>query len=148
MNVTNAVFPMPGQLESFFDVDVDGPFVMLNLVKFRERAHYDDDPSIDISGREAYERYAAEMQVMLGDRGGRITFHGDVTGLLLGEVDELWDAVALVEYTSHAAFLEQMGSPERAAIERHRSAGLAGQLNIRISPDQSWSVATNRHTSS
>ena len=136
MNVTNAVFPVPGQLEAFFDVADDGPFVMLNLVKFRERAHYADDPSIDISGRAADERYAAEMHVLLGDRGGRITFHGDVTGLLLGEVDELWDAVALVEYTSHAAFLEQMGSPERAAIERHRSAGLAGQLNIRIKPDE------------
>jgi len=134
MNVTNAVFPMPGQLEVFFDSPDDGPFVMLNLVKFKERATYDDDPSIDISGREAYERYGVEMHNLLGDRGGRIIFHGEVTGLLLGEVGELWDAVALVEYASHAAFLEQMGSPERAAIERHRSAGLAGQLNIRIAP--------------
>ena len=134
MDVTNAVFPAPGQLEAFFDSADDGPFVMLNLIKFKERATYDDDPSIDISGREAYERYGAEMRTLLGDRGGRVTFHGDVTGLLLGEVGELWDAVALVEYASHAAFLEQMGSPERAAIERHRSAGLAGQLNIRITP--------------
>jgi len=134
MDVTNAVFPAPGQLEAFFDSADDVPFVMLNLVKFKERATYDDDPSIDISGREAYERYGAEMRTLLGDRGGRVIFHGDVTGLLLGEVGELWDAVALVEYASHAAFLEQMGSPERAAIERHRSAGLAGQLNIRITP--------------
>ncbi len=134
MDVTNAVFPVPGQLESFFDVTEDGPFVMVNLVKFKDRATYDDDPSIDISGREAYERYASAMQEVLGDRGGKIIFHGDVTGLLLGEVAELWDAVALVEYVSHAAFLEQMGSPERAAIERHRSAGLAGQLNLRVTP--------------
>jgi len=136
MDVTNAVFPVPGQLEAFFDIADDGPFVMLNLVKFKERATYDDDPSIDISGREAYERYGAEMRALLGDRGGRIIFHGEVTGLLLGEVGELWDAVALVEYASHAAFLEQMGSPERADIERHRSAGLAGQLNIRITPQE------------
>jgi uncharacterized protein (DUF1330 family) len=134
MDVNNAVFPVPGQMESFFDVAEDGPFVMVNLVKFKDRATYDDDPSIDISGREAYERYATAMHEVLGDRGGKIIFHGDVTGLLLGEVAELWDAVALVEYVSHAAFLEQMGSPERAAIERHRSAGLAGQLNLRVTP--------------
>lgn len=134
MEVTNAAFPKPGQLEAFFGSADDGPFVMLNLVKFKERATYDDDPSIDISGREAYERYGAEMHDLVGDRGGRVIFDGEVTGLLVGEVGELWDAVALVEYASHAAFLEQMRSPERAAIERRRSAGLAGQLNIRIKP--------------
>jgi len=136
MEVTNAVVPAPGQLEAFFAVEEDGPFVMCNLVRFKERATYDDDPSIDISGREAYECYAAEMEALLPERGGRILYHGEVTGLLLGEVEEVWDAVALVEYASHAAFLEQMGAPERAAIERHRSAGLAGQLNIRLSPSR------------
>ena len=49
----------------------------------------------------------------------------------MGEVDDLWDMVALVEYPSHASFMEMMVSPEWAAIEHHRLAGLAGQLNIR-----------------
>ncbi len=132
MEVMNAVFPQPGQLEEFFAHDDDGPFVMMNLVRFKERATYDDDPGVDISGREAYERYAAEMESLVGVRGGRIIYHGDVTGILLGSVEEMWDAVALVAYESPAAFLEQMGSPERLALERHRSAGLAGQLNIRL----------------
>ena len=134
MDVSEAVFPALGQLEAFFDVPADGPFVMLNLLRFKDRATYDDDPSVDISGREAYERYAAEMGRLVGDRGARILYHGDVTGILVGAVGALWDAVALVAYPSHAAFLEQMGAPERAAIERHRSAGLAGQLNIRVHP--------------
>lgn len=57
-------------------------------------------------------------------------FAGSVDGLMLGEVDELWDQVALVEYPSRAAFLEMVMSPEYHAIEEHREAGLAGQLNI------------------
>ena len=39
--------------------------------------------------------------------------------------------VALAEYPSKAAFMQMMTSAEWAAIERHRTAGLAGQLNIR-----------------
>jgi uncharacterized protein (DUF1330 family) len=131
MEVTNAVYPAHEQLQEFFGSPDDGPFVMVNLIKFKERAEYADDPSIDISGREAYALYGQAVSKVVEGRGGRVIYSGDVTGLLLGEVGELWDMVALVEYASQAAFMEQMSSPDRASIERHRHAGLAGQLNIR-----------------
>jgi uncharacterized protein (DUF1330 family) len=54
-----------------------------------------------------------------------------VTDLMLGEVEELWDMVAIVEYPSRAAMLQMVQSPEYQAITKHRDAGLAGQLNIR-----------------
>ena len=54
--------------------------------------------------------------------------------LLLGQVDELWDMVALAEYPSLAAFRQMATSPAMQAIEHHRKAGLAGQLNIRTKP--------------
>lgn len=41
---------------------------------------------------------------------------------------------ALVEYPSLAAFRDMIRSPEMRAIELHRVAGLAGQLNIRTRP--------------
>jgi uncharacterized protein (DUF1330 family) len=41
--------------------------------------------------------------------------------------------VALVEYPSLAAMQKMLSSPEYQAIEVHRKAGLAGQLNIRTS---------------
>ena len=53
---------------------------------------------------------------------------------MLGEVGELWDMVALVEYPSLEAFKTMALSPEMHAIEHHRMAGLAGQLNIRTKP--------------
>ena len=40
MNFTNAVFPGPAQIAAFFGGAEDGPFVMINLLKFRERAEY------------------------------------------------------------------------------------------------------------
>ena len=57
-------------------------------------------------------------------------FSGAVTGLLLGEVEELWDMVAIAEYPSRKAMLMMVQSPEYQAITKHRDAGLAGQLNI------------------
>ena len=134
MDVTNAVYPHKDQFDEFFAGDDEGPIVMVNLLKFRDRAVYDDDPSVDISGREAYERYGVGVTRLIEGGGGRIVFSGDVTGMIVGDAEELWDMVALAEYPSKAAFLEMMLSPEWAAIERHRLAGLAGQLNIRTTP--------------
>lgn len=131
MEVTNAVYPPKQQFDEFFATGDDGPYVMVNLLKFKDRAVYEDDPSIDISGKEAYEIYGAEVTKLVEAGGGRIVFDGDVTGIIVGEVEELWDVVALAEYPSKAAFMEMMLSPEWAAIERQRTAGLAGQLNIR-----------------
>ena len=43
--------------------DADGPVVMLNLNRYRERAEYGEEPgggeTSDVSGREAYMRYGA-----------------------------------------------------------------------------------------
>ncbi len=74
------------------------------------------------------------MAKLVGALGGRIRYSGAVSGLLLGDVEELWDAVALAEYPSLAAFRAMALSPEMHAIEHHRKAGLAGQLNIRTKP--------------
>ena len=131
MNVTNALYPPKEQFEEFFATGDDEPYVMVNLLKFRDKAVYEDDPSIDITGREAYEIYGEAVSRLVEAGGGRIVYNGDVTGLILGEVEEMWDVVALAEYPSKAAFMEMMMSPEWAAIERHRTAGLKGQLNIR-----------------
>jgi uncharacterized protein (DUF1330 family) len=122
------------QIASFFGGPDDGKFVMVNLLKFKERAEYEDGSDADLSGAEAYARYGKAVQDCLAAVGGRAVYAGPVTGLLLGEVEELWDMVALAEYPSLAAMQQMVGSPEYQAIEKHRKAGLAGQLNIRTKP--------------
>jgi uncharacterized protein (DUF1330 family) len=134
MDVKNAVYPGPAQIAEFFGAPEDGPFVMINLLKFKKNAEYADGSEPDLSGRAAYERYGAEVSKLVAGLGGRICYSGEVTGLLLGEVEELWDMVALAEYPSLEAFREMATSEEMRAIEHHRRAGLAGQLNIRTRP--------------
>lgn len=134
MKVENAVFPGPEQIAGFFGAPEDGPFVMVNLLKFKAKAEYEDGSDAHLTGAEAYARYGDAVRVLVENLGGKIRYSGRVTGLLLGEVEDLWDAVALAEYPSLAAFQAMAMSPEMHAIEHHRKAGLAGQLNIRTKP--------------
>ncbi|MDZ4375038.1 MAG: DUF1330 domain-containing protein [Phenylobacterium sp.] len=134
MKVVNAVHPEPKQAMQFFAAPEDGPFVMVNLLKFKAKAEYPDGSDSHLTGAEAYDRYGVAVSKLVEGLGGRIRFSGDVTGLLLGEVEELWDAVGLAEYPSLKAFRAMAMSPEMQAIEHHRKAGLAGQLNIKTKP--------------
>jgi uncharacterized protein (DUF1330 family) len=131
MNVKNAVYPTPEQAQAFFASPEDGPFVMLNLLKFKAFATYADGSDAQLTGAEAYARYGVEVAKLLVAHGGRVRYSGKVTSLMLGTVDALWDAVAMAEYPSYAAFMAMATSDAYKAIEHHRFAGLEGQLNIR-----------------
>jgi len=134
MHVENAVMPQPDQAKAFFFGEEKSPMVMVNLLKFKERAEYPDGSNADWTGKEAYLVYGAAVQKCLEMVGGRAVFSGDVTGLILGEVEELWDMVALAYYPSPQAMMEMVGLKEYQGIEVHRFAGLKGQLNIRTAP--------------
>jgi len=134
MIVSNAFHPKPEQAMAFFAADDGAPMCMVNMLKFKSKAEYADGSEPELSGREAYARYAAGVTACLAAVGGSVRFSGAVTGLLLGEVEELWDMVAIAEYPSRKAMLAMVQSPEYQAITKHRDAGLAGQLNICTRP--------------
>jgi len=134
MKVVNQVNPTAEQMQEFFGGEEGGAFVMVNLLKFKDKAEYEDGRETDLSGTQAYAIYGAAVQKCIADVGGTPGFAGQVTGLLLGKVEENWDMVALVEYPSHDAFRSMMKSPEYQKIAVHRTAGLAGQLNIKTKP--------------
>ena len=118
MNVVNRVYPTFEQIMPLASDPTPGPIAMVNLLRFRERAEYADGRGDDVSGREAYMRYVAEMGPIVVAAGGRFLFSGDVKGLVIGEVDDLWDAVGIAEYPSRAAFQRIATSPEVQAICR------------------------------
>ena len=57
-------------------------------------------------------------------------FFGEVKGLLIGEVEESWEWVAIAEYPSASAMYKMFTDSDYIESEKHRSAGLKGQLNI------------------
>jgi hypothetical protein len=134
MHVANAVMPQPEQAKAFFFGTETGPMVMVNLLKFKDKAEYPDGTNADWTGKQAYLVYGAAVQKCLEMVGGRGVFSGDVTGLILGEVEELWDMVALAYYPNPQAMMAMVALPDYQGIEIHRFAGLKGQLNIRTTP--------------
>lgn len=130
MNVENAVYPRGEQLGEAIQKGSNEPIVMVNLLKFKDKSAYKDGRADDASGAEAYNRYGAPMLKFVTDHGGRVIFFGQIKSLVIGNVEEMWDAVALVEYPSSEAFVKIAMSPEVAKIGVHREAGLAGQLLI------------------
>jgi len=130
MKVENKVIPSEEQMKGFVEGDIDSPISMLNLLKFKDKAEYEDGRATDLTGREAYQIYALAVAKLVENTGGKVLFGAEVSRLMLGEVEELWDTVAIAQYPSRRKMLEMMMSPEYAEISVHRTAGLKGQLNI------------------
>jgi hypothetical protein len=131
MDVTNEVLPTSrervGEMKA---AGPDGPIYMVNLLKFKEHAEYADGRESDLSGRDAYQIYGRGVSKLIGEYGGKLEFAGDVTFLALGQVEDLWDEVAIAMYPSRAELFQMSTSAEWREIAVHRAAGLAGQLNI------------------
>ena len=130
MKVENAVYPSAEGIRALGQDSSPTKIAMLNLLKFREKAIYKDGRAENISGREAYMRYAAAMSKIVEREGGRMLFSGKIAGLVIGEVGEMWDVAAIMEYPSRAAFQRIVTLPEVAEFSVHREAGIEGQLLI------------------
>jgi uncharacterized protein (DUF1330 family) len=98
---------------------------MLNLVKFKERATGEQG-----SGADAYRGYGDAVVKMVETSGGRVLWSGRAMHVLVGEEADKWDAIALVQYPSPAAFLNMATSAEYQTIHGHREAGLESTVLI------------------
>lgn len=138
MQVINEVFPTdPAVVQELMKPGPDGPIFMVNLLKFKEKAEYEDGRTSDLSGRDAYMIYGRAVTDILPKFGGKAIFAGDVTFLSLGQAEELWDEVAIAMYPKRADMVRMSMSAEWQAAAVHRTAGLKGQLNIEtvLQPD-------------
>jgi uncharacterized protein (DUF1330 family) len=90
--------------------DEDGPVVMLNLNRYRDR--------------EAYLRYGIVASEVIARVGGEIAWHSTPRGIVIGEERDTWDEVIAVWYPSYAAFLALVNDPELQRVREHRVAGL------------------------
>jgi uncharacterized protein (DUF1330 family) len=130
MQVENKLHPSEEQMAGFLEPGHEGPITMVNLLKFRQFAAYEDGRDSDLTGAQAYARYGSAVTRLVRKLGGAMVFSGNVSRLMLGEVEDLWDQVAIVMYPSRKAMLDMVVSEEYREIAVHRDAGLEGQLNI------------------
>jgi uncharacterized protein (DUF1330 family) len=78
--------------------DDDGPVVMLNLNRYRDRT--------------AYERYGEVALAVLERVGGRIMWQGGAKQMVIGEDSDRYDEAIAVWYPSVAAFTALATDPE------------------------------------
>ena len=130
MKFENKVTPDEDQINGFLENPEIGPISMVNLLKYKDKAIYDDGRDTNLSGEEVYGLYAVEVVKLIEKYGGEFIFAGKVNRLMLGEVEDLWDAVAIAKYPNRKAMLEMTMDPDYQKIHVHRDAGLEGQLNI------------------
>ena len=104
-----------------------GPVVMMNLMRFRERSLDGDG-----SGWEAYLRYSALTVPMIKARGGTLLWTGEAKAVALGRQDgNQWDYLALVYYPDVAAFIDMMTSEDyELRCDPHRTNGCAEHVII------------------
>jgi uncharacterized protein (DUF1330 family) len=139
MKVENHLRPNGAQMAGFADGASDGPIYMLNLLKYRDKAEYADGRDTKLTGRQAYAVYTQGVRELLQEFGGSLTLKASVKRLTIGEVEELWDDVAIAMYPSRAAMLQMMQSEKMQDVGQHRAAGLDGQLNIEcVDATGSW----------
>lgn len=87
------------------------PFVILNLLKFKEQG-----------GRESYLRYMKESAPYVEAVGAKVTFFGRANELLSGE--ETWDIIMIVHYPSRKAYLEMINNPGYLKVHEYRLEAL------------------------
>ncbi len=113
------------QLQRMLAAPTEGPFYMVNLLRYRELAEYPDGRETDLTGREADALYAPiEFLTAIG---ARVVFVASVGGSTLGE-PETWDDVAIVEYPCPLALLAMSAHPEFQARAVHKEAGLEASI--------------------
>jgi uncharacterized protein (DUF1330 family) len=134
---------MSNPMESFVEhvsaqlaaVEDDRPVVMINLLRFRDRAQYRSPRNASpCSGSEAYARYAREAFRFVTAVGGHVIWRGSPKAVLLGPTTERWDDALLVQYPSKQAFLRMIGNPDYQAITAHRTAALEDSRLIATTP--------------
>jgi uncharacterized protein (DUF1330 family) len=127
-NVDTSIDPTRDQVRALRDHGRDGPVVMMNLLKFRETAHYPPEAGVQpCSGKEAYDRYQHAFTVAVGAISqAEVIYDGPCEQLFIGEAGSAtdWDKLLLVRYPSRQHFLAMMADDAYRAALVHRYAGL------------------------
>lgn len=137
MTAEHFVDPSRENFDAFKALPRDTPIHMLNLVRFRDRAEYPDEHPLagkGLTGADAYAEYGRASGPVFARVGGLVVWRGQMEAIVIGPVDEKWDAAFIARYPDAAAFLQMVTDPEyRVAVVNRQAAVLTSRL-IRLAP--------------
>ncbi len=121
--------PERDQFNAFKALPRDVPVMMLNLVKYRDKAQYEDGR--DATGAEAYAAYGRESAPVFERVGGEIIWRGKPEVMLIGPFEKQWDEIFVARYPTAGAFLEMVTDPVYRKAVKHRQAAVEDSRLIR-----------------
>jgi uncharacterized protein (DUF1330 family) len=136
--------PTGARIRDLRDHGPDGPVIMLNLLKFKEKANYPaGHPGAGVSGAEAYARYEALFTQELAEVSGAVPiYNGPVMRVLVGsEADGDWDRMLIVRYPSRTHFLAMMSNETYRAGLVHRYAALERTILVQCGANAAEALA-------
>lgn len=124
--------PTREQFSKMMKFPDDGPIQMLNLIRFKEKASYEDGR--EATGADAYKTYGETSGPIFKRVGGKIIFNGNPKVMVIGPEDERWDMCFVAEYPNAAAFGEMIANPDYQKAVKHRQAAVEDSRLIRLKP--------------
>lgn len=127
--MSNYIDPEREQFDAFKELPRDQPIMMLNFLRFRDKAAYENGQAA--TGAEAYAAYGEESGPIFRRVGGEIIWRGKPELMLIGPQDKDWDLIFIARYPTAAAFLEMVTDPDYQKAVRHRRAAVKDSRLIR-----------------
>jgi hypothetical protein len=126
----SSVMPTAAAMETFLaHPQQTTPIVMVNWLRFSDKASYAEPQAKPVSGKEAYYRYGKVAFDTLHRLRARALFVSRYQQVLIGNNGEagadLWDEFAMVEYPGRATFKLMASLSRYRRALHHRQAGLA-----------------------
>jgi len=125
--------PQRAQFEAFKSLPRDEPLNMLNLIKFKTDATYEDGRVA--TGAQAYANYGRESGPIFKRVGGKIIWRGEPKLMVIGPDQttgaEAWNMAFVAYYPTASAFLEMVTDPAYQIAVKHRQAAVADSRLLR-----------------
>jgi uncharacterized protein (DUF1330 family) len=129
-NMSHYIDPERDQFDSFKALPRDQPIMMLNFLRFSDKAVYEDGR--EATGSEAYAAYGRESGPIFRRVGGEIIWRGKQELMVIGPKDKHWDLIFVARYPTAGAFLEMVTDPVYRSAVKHRQAAVLDSRLIRI----------------
>lgn len=129
-NDPSNIDPSREQFDDFKNLPRDTPIMMLNMIRLRDQANYQDGRIA--TGAEACSNYGKESGPIFKRVGGSIFWRGKPETTLIGPRTEYWDMIFIAQYPNASAFLEMVTNQDYQAIVYHRQAAVEDSRLIRL----------------
>ena len=118
------------QFDAFKDLPRDVPINMLNLVRLRKKAIYENS-SEETTGAVAYKAYGKESGPIFARVGGTIIWRGQPELMLIGPEAMTWHVAFVARYPNADSFMEMVADPDYRKAVKHRQAAVEDSRLLR-----------------